>query len=72
MSRADCPFCNIELVPEQRVVLANETCLFLQLPQEVLVGSGLIVPREHRETVFDLTPGEWRDTYDLLKQAKAR
>lgn len=67
----DCPYCNIELVPEQRVVLANETCQFLQMPQEVLEGSGVIVPKAHRETVFDLTPAEWLDTYDLLQRAKA-
>lgn len=58
MVKADCLFCNVGLVPEQRVVLANETCLFLQMPQEVLVGSGVIVPKAHRETVFDLTPDE--------------
>lgn len=30
-----------------------------------LPGSGLIVPRTHKETVFDLSPEEWSDTYDL-------
>ena len=67
----DCPFCNIGLVTGQRIVLANETCLFLQMPQEVLIGSGVIVPKAHQETVFDLTPQEWQDTYDLLQKAKA-
>lgn len=71
VSQPDCPFCQLELIPEQRVVLANDTCLFLQTPQEVLVGSGLIVPKAHRVTVFDLTPDEWRGTFDLLKRAKA-
>lgn len=67
----DCPYCNLQLVPEQRIVLSNETCLFLQMPQKVLVGSGVIVPRAHRENLFELTPDEWRDTYDLLQKAKA-
>lgn len=71
MRPTDCPFCRLELIPRQRVVLANETCLFLQIPQEVLPGSGLIVPKAHRETVFDLTPEEWRDTNDLLQRVKA-
>lgn len=71
MVTSHCPFCNLELIPEQRIVLANESCLFLQMPQEVLLGSGVIVPRAHRETVFDLTPDEWLDTYDLLRDVKA-
>lgn len=37
----------------------------------MLPGSGLIVPKAHRETVFDLTPEEWRDTNDLLQRVKA-
>lgn len=29
MRPTDCPFCRLELIPRQRVVLANETCMFL-------------------------------------------
>lgn len=57
-------------MPEQRVVLENATCRFLQMPQIVLPGSGLIVPKEHRETVFELTPEEWQDSRSLLHEAK--
>jgi diadenosine tetraphosphate (Ap4A) HIT family hydrolase len=67
----DCPFCSLDQNGRQEVVLENELCLFLQEPQEVLVGSGLIVPRAHRETVFDLTPAEWAATFDLLGQVRA-
>ena len=56
--------------PGQQVVLENEYCLFLQKPEPVLTGSGLIVPKAERRTVFDLTPEEWQATYDLLQQAK--
>lgn len=66
-----CPFCHLESQDRQRVVLENEYCLLLQEPQEVLIGSGVIVPREHRETVFDLTEEEWAATFSLLKRAKA-
>jgi diadenosine tetraphosphate (Ap4A) HIT family hydrolase len=65
-----CPFCNPESDQEQYIVLQNEHCLFLQKPQPVLVGSGLIVPKSHRETVFDLIPEEWRATFDLLLEVK--
>ncbi|HLV35361.1 MAG TPA: HIT family protein [Spirillospora sp.] len=67
----DCPLCPPRVVEEQTIVLENEHCLFIQQPQKILVGSGLIIPRQHRETVFDLTPEEWAATYELLHQAKA-
>lgn len=66
-----CPFCDITSVPGQRVVLQNAHCVFLQMPQTVLIGSGLIVPKAHRETVFELTRDEWSASYDLLQKVKA-
>ena len=71
MKKPGCRLCEIELDPEQTLTLENEHCLFIQRPQVVLVGSGLIIPRQHRKTTFDLTPDEWAATYDLLQQAKA-
>jgi diadenosine tetraphosphate (Ap4A) HIT family hydrolase len=65
-----CPFCFPEKDREQRIVLSNKYCFFVQKPQEVLIGSGLIVPKMHRETAFELTPEEWKATFDLLKQVK--
>lgn len=65
-----CPFCNPFSFENQKIVLENEHCLFLQMPQEILIGSGLIIPKEHRETVFDLTENEWLATYSLLQEAK--
>lgn len=67
-----CPFCHPESNQRARVVLENEHCWFLQEPQEVLIGSGVIVPKSHRETVFDLTTEEWAATFSLLKEAKYR
>lgn len=66
----ECPFCNLGIVQEQQIILKNEHCMFLQIPQEVLVGSGLIVPIEHRDTMFDLTEEEWSATYSLLSEVK--
>lgn len=70
-----CVFCMPDQEPHQKVILSNEYCLFLQLEQfnikgSLLEGSGLIVPRKHRETVFDLTPEEWEATYSLLQEVK--
>jgi diadenosine tetraphosphate (Ap4A) HIT family hydrolase len=44
--------------------------MFLQKPEEVLIGSGVIVPKEHRETVFDLSKDEWNATFELLQEVK--
>ncbi|MCP8971317.1 HIT family protein [Ectobacillus ponti] len=66
-----CPLCNLALQEGQQVVLQNQLCRFLQIPQEVLIGSGLIVPIAHRETVFDVTPEEWTATYEMLQEVKA-
>lgn len=54
------------------MILENATCLFLgELETEtVLKGSGVIIPKAHRSTVFDLTPAEWLDTHELLHAAK--
>ncbi len=67
----DCPFCPARLNEGQTVVLENGLCVFVQQPQRILVGSGLIIPRAHRETAFDLTPAEWAATYELVQQARA-
>jgi len=65
-----CPLCSPALNTAQ-VVLENAHCVFLQGTEPVLVGSGLIIPKHHRETVFDLTVEEWRATFDLLQCVKA-
>jgi len=69
----NCPFCNPEKDPQQQIVFENEHCRYLQHPnhQSILEGSGLIVPKMHRQTVFDLTPEEWNATYELMQQVKA-
>jgi len=65
-----CPFCYPERSDGLKVIAENEHCRFLQQPEEVLIGSGIIVPRAHRETVFDLTEEEWAATFSLLLDAK--
>jgi diadenosine tetraphosphate (Ap4A) HIT family hydrolase len=65
-----CPFCRIEKKSKQVIVLENELCYFLQEPQKVLIGSGVIIPKTHRETVFELTTEEWNSTFSLLLEAK--
>lgn len=70
---SDCNFCDKERLAPQ-IVLENTTCLFIDnveyVPDGVLTGSGMIIPREHRETPFDLTEEEVRDTFALLHEVK--
>jgi diadenosine tetraphosphate (Ap4A) HIT family hydrolase len=65
-----CPFCPPQIKPHE-IILENELCIFLKSIDPVLTAAGLIVPRRHAETVFDLSVLEWQATYDLLQQAKA-
>jgi diadenosine tetraphosphate (Ap4A) HIT family hydrolase len=57
---------------QQVIVLENESCYYVQKEdeQEVLQGSGLIIPKDHKETVFDLSEKEWNDSWELLQRAK--
>ncbi|MFG6119643.1 HIT family protein [Thalassobacillus sp. B23F22_16] len=69
----ECMFCHIVEDGNQRIVLENDTCYYIQkkTEQQVLEGSGLIIPKAHRTNVFELTDKEWKDTRSLLLQAKA-
>lgn len=65
----DCPFCP-EAIDQNEIKLKNNLCLFIQNESSTLNGSGLIIPRAHRETVFDLRPEEWTATLELLGSVK--
>jgi diadenosine tetraphosphate (Ap4A) HIT family hydrolase len=65
-----CVFCNQEIEKRQKQILRNEHCIFFQMPQEVLIGSGVIVPIKHRVNVFELTEKEWMSTFLLLQEVR--
>ncbi|MFC7680747.1 HIT family protein [Paenibacillus sp. GCM10028914] len=64
-----CELCNPNF-DYQKLILENDHCMFLMLNRTDIEGSGIIIPRQHRETVFDLTEEEWNSTYALLKEVK--
>ncbi|WP_413305397.1 HIT family protein [Bacillus sp. 1P10SD] len=68
----NCPFCSPHQDEDQHIIFENETCYFLQhnREQDILEGSGVIVPKKHHANAFELTPEEWNDTYELLQKAK--
>lgn len=69
----DCTLCHVGENPDQKIVFGGDTVLFLQNEKEqgALLGSGVIIPVRHAETVFDLTPEEVCATFALLQHVKA-
>ncbi len=65
-----CPFCPPE-VNDNAILLENELSLFIDLKHPILEGSGIIVPRAHRQSTFDLTIEEITSTFLLLTEVKA-
>ena len=72
MAGTNCIFCDIEgFRASSALVLENALCVFANSEDgELLRGSGVIVPKAHRQTVFDLTPAEIDATFELLRAAR--
>lgn len=76
MAPNDCPFCGTAWYQGAEVVVTTPLCVYASTrdprdPPEVLPGSGIVVPVEHRASPSDLTPEEWRDIGQLLPQVRA-
>ena len=76
VTRDDCVMCERAALRAADVYAENEWCVYAssrdpRYPPDVLPGSGIIVPKAHRASPFDLTPEEWAATHDLLLRAKA-
>ena len=65
-----CPFCDPQ-VEFEPIVGRNEHSIAIDMRHKILVGSRIIVPREHRTTPFDLTEVEVTATFELLRTTKA-
>jgi len=71
-----CVFCDRAPLRSADVYIENEWCVYATShdpndPPDVLPGSGIVVPKAHRASPFDLTPEEWIATQELIIQAKA-
>ncbi|MDP5272871.1 HIT family protein [Chengkuizengella axinellae] len=67
----NCPLCwPIQLIDDQKIIFETERTVFIMKPQEILIGSGLVIPKKHKETVFDLSEEEVAETFSLLKKVK--
>ena len=67
----DCPYCPIS-DPLQEIVFDRDLVIFTRniKYQGSLKHSGIIIPKAHRETVFDLTQDEFLATFELLIDVK--
>lgn len=66
-----CIYCPIT-DPDQKIIFKEELVMFLQHErlQGALKHAGVIIPIQHRETVFDLTEAEILATFKLLAIVK--
>lgn len=74
-----CSFCDLDGFRQNSILVReNDLCLFASggegkgegEAQDVLLGSGIIVPKAHRETVFDLSADEFMATRTLLLEVR--
>ena len=67
-----CPYCPIT-DPQQEIVFERELVLFTRNSryQGSLKYSGIIIPKAHRPTVFDLREEEFAASFRLLLHVKA-
>ena len=67
----NCPFCELS-DPIEEVVFENELALFTRniKYQGALKYSGVIIPKKHKETLFDLDIDEIKAIHQILTQVK--
>jgi diadenosine tetraphosphate (Ap4A) HIT family hydrolase len=52
------------------ILFENDFCVSIELNEEEIIGSCMIIPKAHRLSVFDLSDEEWKDTKELIVKVK--
>ena len=66
-----CIFCDYKNDEKETVLFENDFCACLTRDNgPVLAGSCVIIPKEHKETVFELSREEWEATKELIDKVK--
>lgn len=67
-----CPYCPVS-DPDTRIIFDRDLVLYMEAEkyQGSLRYSGVIIPKAHRETVFDMTAEEIAASFALLADVKA-
>jgi histidine triad (HIT) family protein len=68
---SDCPFCLENQLLADKPLLANDAFYFLASIDPEVPLAGMVIPRRHSETPFDMDQAEWAAFADMLAQAKA-
>jgi histidine triad (HIT) family protein len=68
----DCPYCPPR-DPAQQILFEDDLVLYIEDEryQGALKHSGIIIPVQHRDTVFDMTEEEMAATFRLLARVKS-
>ena len=65
----ECRFCNRSILRGD-VVFEEPRAFFVTSIDPVLTRAGLIIPKRHIQSPFDMNKREWADVQKLLKKAK--
>ena len=71
----ECLFCNYKDDGKGVVIFDGEFCLCIEIVDKELMGGIvdghlMIIPKRHCESLFEMTSAEWRETQELMLQAK--
>lgn len=67
--KQNCKCCNyIENFEE--ILFENESVICVSDNNDILLGSCYIIPRQHKETPFELSDLEWKETKKMLNKVK--
>jgi len=65
-----CIFCDYKNDKKGTFLFDNEYCVCMEQNEEILIGSCLIIPKDHKKDLFDLTHEEWEATKELIDEVK--
>lgn len=65
-----CIFCDYKNDEKGIIIFENKSVICIKFNDKILIGSCLIIPKNHKETVFDLSVDEWVDTKQMIDTVK--
>lgn len=65
----NCVFCCEEKI-KGKVIFRNALCKYIELDNKILQGSGIIITKRHRKTIFDVTLLEWICFFIMMHKVK--
>ena len=66
-----CIFCNYKNDAIGTIIFENDYCCGIEIKDDILIGRSIVIPKTHRESVFDLSKEEWNATRVLSDEIKS-